>query len=565
MPIVPGPFPLLPGDPERVAGWRIIGRLGSGGMGVVYFAERESDNSRGALKMTHPGLAGDAAFRARFRREVATSRTVMGRYVAAVLDADADADLPWLATEYVEGPTLGSVIDEDGALVPEQAVALAAGLLEGLAQIHAAGVIHRDLKPSNILLTQDAPIIIDFGVAIAGDATSLTATGTSVGSAGWMAPEQVIGNAAGTPADIFAWGAVVAYAATGRPPFGSGRPDALAYRVAHGDPDVAEVPGVLGSLVRRAMAKDPALRPTLDQLRSGLTGGHPDDTAAVAAAWASPTRVHARAAPGGNTLERQEKTGPVTPAPRLSRRPALALREVAFATALVTIIAVAVGLIFAAQNRGRAVTAADSSTTTSTGSTSTVPTSTSTPSTTATTTITSTAPTATTATASTVAAPPPPTAPGRPQAAAAPWAEPPVPAATEHDFIRDALFEDDRFNGPYGCQLLAPTGTGSQSLSPEYAQYTRLGDFQFGWSDAAAGSYNLAVYAPGNQGVDHYFDADPEGEVYADGSVLRSDSQDADAFLITLPGQPCFYELSLFDVSMVGRSNFFDSLRRLNL
>ena len=211
---------LQKGDPSRVGGYRLTARLGAGGMGVVYLGTAK-DGSQVAIKMLRPELADDKEFRARFRREAATLEKVRGLCTVRVIEADSESPRPFLVTEYAEGPSLAEWVSSQGPFRAEMLYGLATGLAEALAAIHAAGIVHRDLKPSNVLLTATGPKVIDFGIAQALDATVLTRTGMTVGSPGFMAPEQIRGQA-GQPADVFAWGVTVAYAATGKSPFGAG-------------------------------------------------------------------------------------------------------------------------------------------------------------------------------------------------------------------------------------------------------------------------------------------------------------------------------------------------------
>jgi eukaryotic-like serine/threonine-protein kinase len=258
----------------------LLARLGAGGMGVVYLGTGRAGTTRTvttgagttttvitnvAIKVLRPELADDADFRARFRREVTALSRVRGLCTVQVIEADVDAERPYLVTEYVAGPTLAQWVTEHGPLGAGMLRALAAGLAEALAAIHAAGVVHRDLKPGNVLLAADGPRVIDFGIAQTLDATSVTRTGMSVGSPGYMAPEQVRGKS-GPAADIFSWGLTVGYAASGQPPFGTGPADAIFYRVLHDEPDIAAVPGPLKPLVTAALAKTPEDRPTATQL-----------------------------------------------------------------------------------------------------------------------------------------------------------------------------------------------------------------------------------------------------------------------------------------------------------
>ena len=257
------------GDPGRIGHYRLTARLGSGGMGVVYLGVGW-DGSQVAVKVLRPELADDPEFRRRFRREVSVLMRVTGVCTVRVIEADTESARPFMVTEYAEGPSLAEYIDTYGLLVPDMLYGLATGLAEALTVIHAAGIVHRDLKPSNVILTDAGPKVIDFGIAQALDATSMTKTGMMVGSAGFMAPEQVSGRP-GPAADIFVWGVTVAYAATGQSPFGAGEVHAILYRVVHDDPDIAAVPEPLRPLVAAALAKDPERRPTAEQLLDRLT------------------------------------------------------------------------------------------------------------------------------------------------------------------------------------------------------------------------------------------------------------------------------------------------------
>jgi hypothetical protein len=251
---------LEPGDPRIIGPYRLLGQLGSGGMGRVFLG-LSAGGRRVAVKVIRDELAADPEFRVRFRREVAAARTVSGVFTAAVVDADVEAQAPWLATAYVPGPSLAQAVRDHGPLPAGSVLALAAGLAESLAAIHAAGVVHRDLKPSNVLLAQDGPRVIDFGISRAAETTSLTGTGLLVGSPGFMSPEQAAGGAVGPASDMFSLGAVLAFAATGKAPFGSGSMPALVYRVVHDAPDLDQVPGQVRPLIGRCLAKDPGDRP----------------------------------------------------------------------------------------------------------------------------------------------------------------------------------------------------------------------------------------------------------------------------------------------------------------
>ena len=267
---------LRAGDPVQVGRYRLIARLGAGGMGVVYLGVDPGSRDGGpvAVKVLRPELADDLDFRRRFRHEVSALMRVKGGCTVRVIEADTEAERPFMVTEYAEGPSLSEYISSYGALGPGMLYGLATGLAEALTVIHAAGIVHRDLKPSNVILTDAGPKVIDFGIARALDATSVTRTGMMVGSAGFMAPEQISGHP-GPAADIFVWGVTVAYAATGRPPFGAGATDAVLYRVMYADPDITGTPGPLRPLVEAALAKDPQGRPTARELLSRLASASP--------------------------------------------------------------------------------------------------------------------------------------------------------------------------------------------------------------------------------------------------------------------------------------------------
>ncbi|MEU4655742.1 serine/threonine-protein kinase [Streptomyces sp. NPDC023723] len=259
---------LAAGDPHRVGDYRLLARLGAGGMGRVYLAR--SDRGRTvAVKLVHAELARQDEFRARFRQEVAAARRVGGYWTAPVLDADTEAAVPWVATGYVAGPSLQRVIGHDHGALPERSVRiLGAGLAHALQDIHAAGIVHRDLKPSNVLITIDGPRVIDFGIARAleaGTAAGLTHTGALVGSPGFMAPEQIRGEPLTPACDVFCLGSVLAYAATGTLPFGTADSGvhALMFRIAQEEPDLTGVPEGIADLVGACLRKDPAARPAL--------------------------------------------------------------------------------------------------------------------------------------------------------------------------------------------------------------------------------------------------------------------------------------------------------------
>ncbi|MCL9797821.1 serine/threonine-protein kinase, partial [Frankia sp. AgKG'84/4] len=257
--------PLVDDDPRRVGPFAIHNRIGAGGMGTVYLGFN-AEGRAAAVKVPDARFADDPEFRERFRREVAAARRVHGRAVAAVLDADPEAASPWLATEYVEGTSLADAVLRHGRMEERLLHGFGVGLADALMAIHAVGVVHRDLKPSNILLAWDGPKVIDFGIARALGAPSHTRTGILIGTLAWMAPEQLRGERAGPPADVFAWGACVTYAATGHPPFASEESDVLTRMREDRPPDIAGVPAALVPLVRAALARRPQERPSAADL-----------------------------------------------------------------------------------------------------------------------------------------------------------------------------------------------------------------------------------------------------------------------------------------------------------
>jgi serine/threonine protein kinase len=262
---------LQAGDPEFIGPYRVSGRLGSGGMGQVFLG-RSPGGRMLAVKVVRPELAGDLEFRVRFRREVAAARSVSGLFTAPVVDADTEAPVPWLATAYIAGSSLSDTVARYGPLPAPSVLALAAGLAEGLLAIHAAGLVHRDLKPSNVLMADDGPRVIDFGISRAMEASAVTSTGIVVGSPGFMSPEQAEGHEVGPPSDVFSLGAVLAFAATGQGPFGNGSSAALIYRLVHNPPDLTRVPAETRSLIEHCLAKDPGRRPSPRDLLAGLGG-----------------------------------------------------------------------------------------------------------------------------------------------------------------------------------------------------------------------------------------------------------------------------------------------------
>jgi serine/threonine protein kinase len=267
---------LQPGDPQLIGPYRLVGQLGSGGMGRVFLG-LSAGGRPVAVKVIRPDLAADQEFRVRFGREVAAARRVSGLFTALVVDADVDGPVPWLATAYVAGPSLSEAVTRHGPMPVRSALALAAGLAEGLSAIHAAGVVHCDLKPSNVLLSQDGPRVIDFGISRAAEAASVTAAGLVlvVGSPGFMSPEQAMGEEIGPPSDIFSLGAVLTFAATGGGPFGEGSSPELAYRLVYQPPGLGLLPAELRPLVERCLAKDPGQRPTAEEVLAAASAVQP--------------------------------------------------------------------------------------------------------------------------------------------------------------------------------------------------------------------------------------------------------------------------------------------------
>ncbi|MWA15369.1 serine/threonine protein kinase [Streptomyces sp. BA2] len=311
--------PLTPSDPRRIGPYPLLGRLGSGGMGRVYLAR--SDGGRTvAVKVVHEEHTSSGEFRARFRREIEAARRVGGHFTAPVLDADPDAARPWVATGYVPGPSLEQALLTYGPLPASSVYALADGLLRALKGIHGAGIVHRDLKPSNVLLTVTGPKVIDFGIARALQVSAesmLTSTGMVIGSPGFMAPEQILGEETGTPADVFALGCVLMYAATGQLPFGHGASNqhAVMYRIVEAAPDLTGVEDEpLRTFIARCLTKSPGERPGVDELLAGPDLPRP--SGAESGAWLPPALVARLAQEAARLLDAE--------APKDSKAPEIA-------------------------------------------------------------------------------------------------------------------------------------------------------------------------------------------------------------------------------------------------
>jgi predicted Ser/Thr protein kinase len=253
--------------PGRLGPYRLLDRIGEGGMGVVYLA-RDPEQRSVAVKILRPAVAGDPNARRRLAREVETMRRVRSPFVAEVLDTDVTNETPYIVTRYVPGRTLDEVVTQEGPLSGARLIRLAAGLADALAAIHAAGVVHRDLKPGNVMLMNGDPVVIDFGIAQALDSTRLTMTGMFMGTPGYLSPEVIEGQSSTSFSDVHAWGATVAFAATGRPPFGTGSYETIFYRIINGKPDLTGVAAPMGELLAAALRRDPAQRPAAIQLRS---------------------------------------------------------------------------------------------------------------------------------------------------------------------------------------------------------------------------------------------------------------------------------------------------------
>lgn len=267
-------MPALDALPRKIGPYRVLKKLGEGGMGVVYLAE-DQHKQKVALKVLGAAVAGDPSARRRLAREVETMQRVRNRFVAEIITADTDGPAPYIVTRYVEGRTLEETVRQEGPLRGQALDALAEGLAEALTAIHAAGVVHRDLKPGNVMLDNGWPVLIDFGIAHVQNSTRLTKTGLVMGTPGYLAPEVIEGQAASGASDVHSWGATVAFAATGRQPFGTGNYQTIFFRVIEGKAELGGVPERLLPFVAAALSTDPESRPTPRQLAAhlGMPGG----------------------------------------------------------------------------------------------------------------------------------------------------------------------------------------------------------------------------------------------------------------------------------------------------
>jgi protein kinase-like protein len=311
--------PLQKGDPEQLGPYRLVGRIGRGGMGTVYLAE-SGQGERAAVKVINLDLAHDDAFRLRFRREVESARRVRRFCTAPVLDAQLDGEQLYIVTEYVDGPNLDQFIRTSGPMRGSSLDHLAVGVATALTAIHGTGVIHRDLKPANVLLSSVGPRVIDFGIARALDSVAeATRTGQLVGTPAYMAPEVIEGRPATVASDVFAWGCVVAYAGTGQAPFAAPTVPAVMYKIMHADPTLDGIDPALREMVERALAKDPARRPTAQELLDRLVGHDHADTAQVAETvrrtWPNDPMPAAAMTQGAPAYRTRQDLPPSTPYP----------------------------------------------------------------------------------------------------------------------------------------------------------------------------------------------------------------------------------------------------------
>ncbi|MFJ3858522.1 serine/threonine-protein kinase [Streptomyces sp. NPDC090085] len=341
--------PLQGDDPAVVGGFRLVARLGAGGMGRVYLSHTAGGRPV-ALKVVRAELAEDVSFRRRFRREVEAARRVRGAYTAELIDADVEGVPPWLATVYVPGPSLSEAVERRGPLPVAAVLWLMAGVAEALQVIHRAGVVHRDLKPSNVLLAADGPRVIDFGISLASGTTAATATGDAIGTPQYMAPEQALAGETSAATDVFALGQTAAYALLGEALYGGGPAVAVLFRIVHESPDLTRLPAQVRPLIARCLAADPADRATPAEIirwcrqqlgeEARADGGPavwrevagPEVT--VPAPLPEPTAVHTVSVPA--LPDSPRAAAPSAPARRRGRRTALIAAAAVAVAALTT-------------------------------------------------------------------------------------------------------------------------------------------------------------------------------------------------------------------------------------
>ncbi|WP_345600266.1 serine/threonine-protein kinase, partial [Thermocatellispora tengchongensis] len=263
--------PLTPDDPRQLGAYEMLGRLGEGGQGIVYLG-RGPTGDRVAVKLLHAGLTADPGARARFLREVAVAQRVARFCTAPVLHADLAGNQPYIVSEYVPGPSLRQLVDREGPRRGGALDRLAIATATALAAIHRAGILHRDFKPANVLMGPEGPVVIDFGIARALDTPGATATGMTMGTPSYLAPEQLTTGDVSPAADVFAWGVTMVFAASGTPAFGQDSIPVVMNRILHQEPDLGALDGPMRDLVAACLSKDPALRPTAEELIAHLTG-----------------------------------------------------------------------------------------------------------------------------------------------------------------------------------------------------------------------------------------------------------------------------------------------------
>lgn len=551
------PRPLTPEDPREVGGYELVGRLGEGGMGVVYLGRTER-GAPVAIKTIRTVHAHDDEFRARFRRELDATLRVGGGYVAQVIDADLDAAPPFFVTEFIPGDTLEQRIVRQGPLHGDKLVAVAVGIATGLAELHEAGVAHRDITPRNVVLSPEGPKIIDLGVAHMLGATRMTRTGLSMGTPAWMAPEHARGDDVGQPADIFAWASLVLYAATGEPPFGEGRAEAVLYRIVHDAPDTSALAPPLRGLVEEALGKEPADRPAALDVASELAGTEPHLVATAAGtatmlqrtplAQTAPT-AGASCPAGTRALPADAKETELVPTADGGERRRSRPRVVVVAGAIATAGLVLVGIF--AWNLLSSVEIADGSDPPATEAE-------------PTTTPPEAMPTQTSDEseeggeddAFTPNAEPVDDEVGTPQVPRprlpdAPWAGPAVaPQALGERHAAEWWAE---FMSDDGCSLYLPIGMEADNdLVLDGPTATRFNDVHFTWwrRDDQMWGLTIVVLPPHAANLDRYFDGSGPDITYSDGSELRTGADDVEAMerLLAIPGEDCFYEITAYDM-----------------